>query len=162
MAITPNDAFVAGQVLSSTECNNFPRGVMALATSSTNYTLTTSDAIATGMTLNFTAEANRNYKITYIESGVNTPSVASGSTTLRIRQSTSLGALGAQLGIGYIQTPSATLIIGSVICQAIVTYTAGIQYIIGSAITSSTTGTPLLYRAAGAYSLLMVEDIGTA
>jgi hypothetical protein len=32
MAISPNDDFTAGQVLTATECNQFPRGVMALAT----------------------------------------------------------------------------------------------------------------------------------
>ena len=51
MAISPNDDFTAGQVLTATECNQFPRGVMAYAQSTADYTLTTSDVIATGMTL---------------------------------------------------------------------------------------------------------------
>jgi hypothetical protein len=56
MAISPNDDFTAGQVLTATECNQFPRGVMALATSTTNYMLTTTSTVnATGMTVTFTA-----------------------------------------------------------------------------------------------------------
>jgi hypothetical protein len=47
MAISPNDDFTAGQVLTATECNQFPRGVMARATSTTSYTMTTSEAIVT-------------------------------------------------------------------------------------------------------------------
>jgi len=160
MATTPNDSFTAGQVLSSTECNNFPRGVMAApATSSTNYTLTTSEVIATGMTVTFTAEANRYYKITYIEPAVNTPTVISGSTILRIRQSNAVGQL---IAVGYLQTPVAVALTGSVVCCAVVTFSAGSVTVVGTAIASSTTGTPLLNRLAGAYALLTVEDIGTA
>ena len=67
MAISPNDDFTAGQILTAQECNQFPRGVMALATSTTSYTLTTSEVIATGMTVTFTAVANRYYRITWFE-----------------------------------------------------------------------------------------------
>ena len=81
MAISPNDNFTAGQVLTATECNQFPRGVMALATSTTNYTLTTSTVIATGMTITFAADSTRMYKITYYEPYVETSTAGSGSTT---------------------------------------------------------------------------------
>jgi len=88
MAISPNDNFTAGQVLTATECNQFPRGVMAYAESTADYTLTTSDVIATGMTVTFTAVANRYYRITYYKPQVKTPSAVSAYVNLSIKDTT--------------------------------------------------------------------------
>lgn len=60
MAITPNNAFVAGQVLTAQEQNNFPRGVVAL-TSNTTTTITSN--ILVGLNTTYTFEAGRTYKI---------------------------------------------------------------------------------------------------
>jgi len=49
MAINPNTDFTSGAVLTAAQQNRFPRGVMALATSSTSYVLTTTLTATTGM-----------------------------------------------------------------------------------------------------------------
>ena len=67
MAIAPNTTFVSGAILTAAQQNAFGFGAVALATSTTNYALTTSNVIATGMTVTFTAIASRNYKVTYTE-----------------------------------------------------------------------------------------------
>lgn len=159
MAISPNVDFTAGQVLTATQCNQFPRGVMALATSPTNYTLTTSTVIATGMSVTFTVVAGRNYKITYIEPGAETSTVAGSSTSITIRQTT---AAGAQIALGIVQTPSAAKNQASVIASAIYTAVAGSTTIVGCAVTTSTTGTPILNRNVFQLASLLVEDIGLA
>jgi hypothetical protein len=55
----PNTDFSSGAVLTAAQQNRFPRGTMAVVTSQSN-TLTA--GILTGLTLSFTAVANRLYK----------------------------------------------------------------------------------------------------
>lgn len=70
MAISPNDAFISGQVLTAQECNNFPFGVVGLVTrNSTPLTVTTTIADLTSMTVTFTALANRVYKFSALCTG---------------------------------------------------------------------------------------------
>jgi hypothetical protein len=70
MAISPNDAFVAGQVLTAQECNNFPFGVVGLVErTSGGLTVTTTQADLTGMSITFTALANRVYKFSVLATG---------------------------------------------------------------------------------------------
>jgi hypothetical protein len=158
MAINPNTDFTAGQVLTAAQQNRFPRGVMALASSTTSYTLTTSVAIATGMTVTFTAVANRNYKITYYEPQASTANVVSYTVT-QIRLTNAAGTAYQQ---GIVQTVSAA-ITNAAICNTFVgTFTAGSTTIVGCAVTTSTSGAPLLTRSATAPAFLLVEDIGPA
>ena len=159
MAISPNNDFTAGQVLTATECNQFPRGVMATASSTANYVLTTSTVIATGMTVTFTAVASRNYRITYYEPQITTPSLLSGSTDTTIRIT---NAAGTQLQKSVFQTGAASQIAGSTTNTYVGTLTAGSITIVGCAVTSSTTGAPQLTRGATFPAQLTVEDIGTA
>ena len=158
MAITPNTTFTAGAVYTATQANNFPRGVMQLATSQSNYTLTTSAAIATGMTATFTAVANRYYKITYYEPQVQTANVASFTVT-QIRLT---DASGTQYQSGIVQTVSAAIVNGSINNTFIGTFAAGSRTIVGCAVASSTSGAPTLARSATAPAFLLVEDIGPA
>lgn len=159
MAINPNTDFSSGAILTAAQQNRFPRGVMALATSSTNYTLTTSIAIATGMSVTFTAVANRNYKITYVEPQVGTPGVSGGFTGLTIRLTS---AAGSGLALGILQTNSATAYSASVVVQYVYSGAAGSTTIVGCANASSVTGTPVLGRSATGLASLLVEDIGPA
>jgi len=160
MAITPNTTFVTGDVFTAQQANNFPRGIMATATSTTAYTLTTSYAIATGMTVTFTALANRNYRITYIEPQAGTPSVSGGYSASQIKIT---NASGTQLQQGLVQTGSAVTVNGVLALTYVGTLTAGSITIVGCGITSSTTGAPAFARSAGtAVAQLTVEDIGTA
>jgi hypothetical protein len=160
MAISPNDNFTAGQVLTSTECNQFPRGVMAYAQSTADYTLTTSDVIATGMTATFTAVANRYYRITYYEPQVQTPSAVSGYVNLSIKET---NAAGATISYGRLQTSAALMMTGNVCVIDVITYaSAGSKTVVGTASANVTTGTPTLQRDATFPAFILVEDIGLA
>lgn len=160
MAITPNTLFSSGAVYTAQQANNFPRGVMAVATSTTNYTLTTTMTQTTGMTVTFTAAANRNYKITYFEPFAATPNIAGAYIITAVYQGTTAGT---QLGQAATSTPTAAVLWGAPTISVVTTFTAGSVTIIGAAVVNSTSGTPVLNRAAaGNRSLLLVEDIGTA
>ena len=159
MAITPNTDFVSGAILTAQQQNNFPRGVMATASSSTNYTLTTSVAVSTGMTVTFTAVANRNYRVTYYEPQVQTPSTSGSFVALNIRLT---NAAGTQLTSSVVQTNAATIINETVTTLYVGTFTAGSVTLVGCSSASVTTGTPVLTRSATSLAQITVEDIGTA
>ena len=158
MAITPNDDFTAGQVLTSTECNNFPRGVMARSASTSSYTLTTTETIATGMTVTFTAVADRYYRITYFEPQAQTGSTLS-STTATIRRTNASGSIQNST---VFQNETAAQDQQGMICIAVTTFTAGSVTLVGCAKCTTTTGTPQMVRSANSTAILLVEDIGTA
>jgi hypothetical protein len=71
MAISPNDAFTSGQVLTAQECNNFPFGVVGLVERTAgNLTVTTAVADLTSMSVTFTALANRVYRFSTLCTGL--------------------------------------------------------------------------------------------
>jgi len=157
MAISPNTTFTAGAVLTASQQNRLPFGVCALASSSTNYTLTTSAVIATGMTATFTAITGRLYKITYNEPAANTTSVLNGYTQTQIRETSAAGTL---LSTALLQTNVAVTVNGNMTVIYVGTFTAGSVTVVGCALTSSVTGAPVLTRAATAQAQIIVEDIG--
>ena len=159
MAISPNDTFTSGQILTAAECNAFPFGVVALASSTTSYTLTTSAAIATGMTVTFTAIANRYYKITYYEPQVATSNVSGTFSSSSIRL-TSAGGTIYQTGI--VQTVAALTVNGSLTNTFIGTFPAVSTTIVGCGVASNITNAPTFTRSATAPAFLLVEDIGPA
>ena len=161
MAINPNTAFSSGAVFTADQANRFPRGVMAKATNAANnYTLTTSVAIATGMTVTFTADTLRLYKITYYEPYVETSTAGSGSTTtLTIRPT---NAAGTAIQSGFAASVSAVKSVDSVGLIGLVSGISGSVTYVGCGVTSSTTGTPLLQRTGTAVATLLVEDMGPA
>jgi len=160
MAINPNTTFTVGAILEAQQQNRFPFGVVARATSNTDYTLTTSYAITTGMTVTFTAIADRYYKITYFEPQCQTSTVANSDTNTQIRVTNAAGTL---LTTGFVRTETGTQQdTGTITLVATSTFTAGSVTIVGCAKTSSTTGAPVLGRnaAIAGPALLLVEDIG--
>ena len=159
MAIAPNTTFVSGAVLTAAQQNAFGFGVVALAKSTAAYTLTTSAAISTGMTVTFTAIANRNYKITYIEPTVQTPNTISGYAVTAIKPT---DAAGTTLINGILQTPVAVQLNGTITLVYIGTFTAGSTTIVGTSLASSTSAGPTLARVATSPAFLLVEDIGPA
>ena len=132
-----------------------PRGIVALATSTTNYTATTTVTISTGMTVTFTAVANRYYRITYYEPQVRAPAIAGFYTYARIHKT---NAVGTQLNAAINYSTSTTGAIGSLNCVAVTTLTAGSQTIVGASYVNS--GTISLDRGADFPATLLVEDIG--
>ena len=66
MAVSPNTDFTSGQILTAAQQNNFPRGVMGYAKSTADSTtISTTSADVPGMTVTFTAVANRLYRATF-------------------------------------------------------------------------------------------------
>jgi hypothetical protein len=156
----PNVDFTTGQTLLASQQNRFPRGLMAQAQSTVNYTLTAANAIATGMSVSFTGVAGRVYKFTYYEPAVETSTIAAGSTTvLNIRQT---NAAGVQITNGVVASQVAGLKDVNALCLVAIIpiITSGAYTYVGCAIANSTTGAPILGRSATAPSLLLVEDIG--
>ena len=157
MAISPNTTFTAGSVYTANQANAYPFGVCDLASSSTNYTLTTSVTIATGMTASFTAITGRLYKVTYYEPQAGVASVAGQFTVLQIRET---NAAGTQLQLALNQAAAAYPTAETLAAVYVGTFTAGAVTVVGCAKTSSTTGAPALTRSATGIAILLVEDIG--
>lgn len=66
MAVNPNTDFVAGAILTASQQNRFARGVMGyVINTTTNPTVTTTAADVTGMSVTWTAVANRLYRVTF-------------------------------------------------------------------------------------------------
>ena len=66
MAINPNTQFSSGAVYTADEANRFPRGVMGYVQSNAgDITITTTLADLTGMSVTFTAVANRAYRASW-------------------------------------------------------------------------------------------------
>jgi len=160
MAIAPNTTFVIGQVLTAAQANAFPFGNVALASSATSYTMTTAAVQTTGMTVSWTAIANRNYKVTYYEPQVTTPSTLSGFTTIRLYENSV--ATGPQLQQGFVQNSAAVSLSGSLTLTYVGTFSAGTRTVIGAGLASSVTGTPIAGRSALSKAFLLVEDLGPA
>ena len=158
MAINPNTDFSSGAVFTADQANRFPRGVMALASSTTSYTLTTSEVIATGMTVTFTAVANRYYKLTYFEPQAQTATFTA-NTQLTLRQN---NASGTVLQNTIFQNESNALDQQGMVCTRVMTFSAGSITVVGTAKCSLTTGAPQLIRDTTRYAQLLVEDIGPA
>lgn len=156
MAITPNDNFIVGQVMTAQECNNFPRGIVAFAQSTANdATITAEEIQLTAST--FTAVANRYYRITYYEPQVTTPATAGVFVTSAIRL-TNLAGTKYQLGI--MQNAPATAVAFSMTTVWVGTLTAGSTVIVASLACSS--GTATATRSATQPGQITIEDIGPA
>jgi hypothetical protein len=153
MAISPNDDFTAGQVLTATECNQFPRGVMAYnEVTATDNTITAEEVQITGSS--FTAVADRYYRITYFE-----PTMfgsVTGTFQLRLRLTNLTGTL-QQVSNLTMNTLGNS---GAGICSTVVTLTAGTQNFVATVQASAGTGTAS--RSATNKAWLLVEDIGPA
>jgi len=156
----PNVDFTTGQTLLASQQNRFPRGLMAQAQSTVNYTLTAANAIATGMTVSFNGVAGRVYKFTYYEPAVETSTIAAGSaTTLNIRQNNAAGVQ-ATSGVILSQVAGQKDINALTLVVILPIVTTAAYTFVGCAFVNSVTGAPVLARNANAPALLLVEDIG--
>ena len=78
MAINPNVDFVSGAILTAAQQNQFPRGIMAYSTISTVGLTTTLADI--GLSVTFTAVADRYYKYTFYGYAANSTSACTMET----------------------------------------------------------------------------------
>jgi hypothetical protein len=65
MAVNPNTDFFSGDVLTASQQNRFPRGVMGYAKSTADASIGSTTADVSGMSVTFTAVANRLYRATF-------------------------------------------------------------------------------------------------
>ena len=156
MAISPNNDFTAGQVLTATECNQFPRGVMAFASSTTTDATITAEEIQLTSS-SFTAVANRYYRITYYEPQVSSPATAGAYATGAIRLTNLAGTKYQQ---SIVQNAPATLVNYSMTTVWVGTLTAGSTVIVATM--QGFSGTFAANRSATQPAQLTIEDIGPA
>jgi hypothetical protein len=153
MAISPNVNFVSGAILTATQQNQFPRGIVAFAESIISDTTITAEEIQLTAST-FTAVANRYYRITYYE-----PQVAlnnNETATSRIRLTNLAGTqyqLGKLRGSGSPLSDFMTTVwVG--------TLTAGSTVIVATLQSSS--GTATATRSATQPAQITIEDLGPA
>jgi hypothetical protein len=158
MAINPNTDFSAGAVLTASQQNRFPRGVVAFTQSTTSSASigTTETVLLTSSS--FTAVANRYYKITYVEPFIQPSNPAPGYMTFQIRLTNVSGAVQQYIDL----EPVGPGIDGQLmLMQVITTFSAGSTVVVGTGKTSSNTF--LAYGGGpGAKRQIIVEDIGPA
>lgn len=152
MAINPNTDFTAGAVLTNTQQNRFPRGIMAYVASTTTDSTVTSEEVQITST-SFTAVANRYYKITYFEPGFGSSTAA--AMTMRVRQTNISGTV---LQSAVVYNTGAQQQQGHLV--AFVTFTAGAVTLVATLQNSAGTGSA--NRSSTAVAFLAVEDVGPA
>jgi len=150
MAINPNTDFTSA-VLTSSQMNRFPRGVMAFASSTTSSGSITAEATQL-TTASFTAVANRYYRITYYE-----PDMLGGTTYLAQRLRLT-NVSGTKLQESYQHMGGA--VDRFVVCQIVTTLSAGATVILGTM--QSASGSTVATRSSTTVAWLNVEDIGPA
>jgi hypothetical protein len=155
MAITSNDNFTSGQILTAQECNNFPFGVVASSTSVAGNINITTGALqdVTDASLTFTAIAGRTYKFTAVASALK--NTAAGWTQLALTNSA-----GAQQGPGVYASADAGEYANLSFSGFLTGITAGSKTFKLMATTQNNTAT--LVRSGSDALQFFIEDIGTA
>ena len=152
MAVSPNTNFTSGQILTATQANNWPRGVMGYYVSTANSAIGAATADITGASVTFTAEANRLYRALFTcdYSVTNAGALAgfymtdsSNNIIQNIANTTSTNSGFAQVTLQYLFTVSAGSVTRKMRCDV-------------SAGTGSIRGT------AGQVYMFSIEDMGPA
>jgi predicted secreted Zn-dependent protease len=154
MALSPNDLFTSGQILTAQECNNYGFSTVALAKTTTMSQAGITSAVdLTGATVTFTAIANRNYKVTWhtyatttVAAGAATVTLNNGATILEYTTVLSNATAGATFNGIYVGTFAA----GPVTLKLVGSLGAG-----GS-------GTVSFVSVATLPTFVIVEDVGPA
>jgi hypothetical protein len=155
MAISPNNSFTVGQVLTSAECNNFPFGVVALATNASASQAGTINVVdLTGMSVTFTAIANRNYKVSYHVYGI--PTVTNACFSVNLQQGATIKQIGiSNAGLSGVGATTSAVYVG--------TFSAGsVTLKLTGELTSGSTGSITFTAVSVLPWILVVEDIGPA
>jgi hypothetical protein len=156
MAITTNDTFTSGQILTAQECNNLPFGVVASVTSNAGNLTINTGALqdVAGTSLTFTAIAGRTYKFCVQASTLKN---TTASWTL-LTVTTSAGVQNTGSGVYCSANPGeyANLSFSNIITGL----TAGSKTYKLMSTTGAATST--LVRSGNDYLSFWIEDIGTA
>jgi hypothetical protein len=158
MATTPNTTFVAGAILTAAQQNNFARGAMAApATRTTDQSGITAETLITGMSVTFTAVANRLYKFTWFEPYLDSSGNLSCRFDGRVRLTNISGTVLQQARLSF--GGGATLNDHYFTLTGVYTPAAGsVTLVCTGAASNSTT----CRGAATNPAYFIVEDIGTA
>ena len=153
MAINPNTDFSSGAVLTAAQQNRFPRGVMGTAARTAgNLTATTTVSDLTGMSITFTAVANRLYRASWGANAVKETTGGYTQLTFADSANTVYGySIVYVVAGGYINLSGVSLISG---------LTAGSKTFKLRAIAENNTSTIL--ASATAPLQFIIEDIGPA
>ena len=153
MAIAPNTTFVSGAILTAAQQNAFGFSTVGLTTSTTLLqTGVTTEVDITGMSVTFTAIANRNYKISAFIYAI--PSVTNACATVTIKQ----GATTLQTSITNLGVVSTGATVNLFVVK---TFTAGSTTLkLTGALASGSTGTITFNGTATLPVTLLVEDVG--
>jgi hypothetical protein len=151
MAVSPNTDFTSGQILTATQQNNFPRGVMQyVINTTTNPTVTTTKADVTGMTVTWTAVANRLYRLNF-EGMIGNNNASQNQFFFADASNVDVDNTYHDVGAGQFASLS---------FQYLFTTTAGSKTLKLRAQSSS--GTLTFYGSGGRSFSLIVEDLGPA
>ena len=156
MAITPNIDFVAGNILTAAQQNNFPRGVMSFAQATANVGPFFAETVLATLP-SFTAVANRYYRVTGFLPRQETSGAGNQANfTVRVRKGTTTA--GTLIQASYEQT------IGNaddmfMAIQWVGTLTAGAQQMV---LTFQSSANTIVYASATEPIQFVIEDIGTA
>ena len=153
-----NDAFTVGQILTATEMNKLPFGECDRDSDASNYNLTTTLTAVPGLTVTWTADILRLYKITYYEPQCQTATVAS-YINLQLRET---NAAGTQLQSTFVQNETAVSTTTGQTVIFIDTFASGSVTVVPCALTSDLTGTPRLSHSGTTRAFILVEDVGLA
>ena len=155
MAITPNTLFSSGAVYTAQQANNFPRGVMAQTTRTAgDYTMTTSIADVTGMSVTWTVAASRSYKISWTAACEKT--TASGLVVFQITNASNAVAASTYasitvVGAGYGNLSGCVYLSGLTAGSITYKMRANVDALNGKILASGNNP-----------CIMIVEDIGTA
>jgi hypothetical protein len=155
MAISPNNTFTSGQILTASECNSFPFGVVGYTQSTTLLQAgVTTEVDLTGMSVTFTAIANRYYKISAYMYAI--PTVTNAVVAVNIKQgATTLQQIFTNAGIAA----AGATVTGYVVK----TFTAGSTTLkLSGALAAGSTGTMTFNAGATLPVSILVEDMGPA
>ena len=128
-------------------------GLMAYATNTTNFAISTAETQTLSAT--FTADAGRYYLLSYFEPACGVPTGAGNYTLGRIRLTNTSGTQYAQ---AQVQESGATAVAGIMWVQVRATFSTGSVTIISSLLVNTATATA--FRGATLPAMLLVEDIG--
>ena len=153
MAINPNTDFSAGAVLTASQQNRFPRGIVSYTTATaTDATITAEEIQITGNS--FTAVANRYYRLMYFEPNLNNASDSNVQMQIRLTN-----IAGATQGASYVFCRAGSFS-SSGLLIAYSTFTAGATTLVATLL--STVGTSAATRSTTFKAILSVEDVGPA
>jgi hypothetical protein len=153
MTVTPLTNVTAGSVWTAAQVNRLPRGLMTeVVTSTTTDSSITSEEVE--LTITWTAETNRLYRIRYVEPQLGGSSAT--TCTIRLRQTNISGTVLNSTALGI--TSTTLSFIG--ICEAVQTIASGSQTVVATLQFSAGTGTAT--RSSTRFPMLTVEDVGAA